>query len=209
MMNPEDDHTTADDATDSQEAGTAATPEETGLAAVETTPDAEGELEKLRREHDALAERLLRVRAEFDNFRKRVERDRQQVVFDGQADLLAKLIATIDNLDHALKADTTYDTLYAGVELIQRDFLATLAKMGLTTHDPTGQPFDPNTDEALSHDHVPGYDDGTVVECFRKGYLFRDRLLRPALVRVARGAETTQNHTGSGNGDDNTSHFSN
>jgi molecular chaperone GrpE len=163
-------------------------PIETGLEAVPSETVEVDQIEALQRERDQLADQLLRKRAEFENYRKRTERERQQLASDAQADLLSGLIDTLDNLEHALRADTADDSLRAGLELIQRDLMSYLGKQGLVAHDPTGHPFNPLTDQALFHEPVPGYDEGIVVECFRKGFLFRDRLLRPALVKVARSA---------------------
>jgi molecular chaperone GrpE len=79
-----------------------------------------------------------------------------------------------------------------GVELIHRELLSLLDNHGVTAHDPKGEPFDPERHQALSHEAVPGVSEGTVVETFRKGYYFKDRLLRPALVKVAKGEESAE-----------------
>lgn len=162
--------------------------DETGLeAASPATPEAE--LEALRRERDDLTNQLLRLRAEFDNYRKRVERDRAQAGLEASAAIFRALVPTVDNLDRALDAAAADDPLRAGVELIRRDFLALLESHGVETEDPTGQPFDPERHQALAHEPVPGHDEGIVVETFRKGYRYKDRLLRPALVKVSKGDE--------------------
>ena len=163
-----------------------------GLAGVDVQPmpplDRE-QTEALRRENDELRDQLLRKRAEFENFRKRVERDRQQAGADALADLLKALIPTLDNLDRALESAGAEQTLRQGVELTRRELLALLERQGVTVEDPLGQRFDPERHQALSHEAVPGKPEGTVVEVFRKGYSHRDRLLRPALVKVAKGPE--------------------
>lgn len=166
--------------------------EPTGLAPVDGAPmpplDREG-VEALRRERDDLKDQLLRKRADFENFRKRVERDRQQAGAEAVAAVFKSLIPSLDNLDRALLADAGEATLREGVELIRRDLLALLQKHGVQEQDPLGQRFDPEAHQALSHEHVPGAPDGTVTEVFRKGYTFKDRLLRPALVKVAKGPD--------------------
>jgi molecular chaperone GrpE len=161
--------------------------EETGLAAVEPEAPTPTEIEALRRERDDLRDQLLRKRAEFDNFRKRVERDRAQAGLDAVAGLLQALIPGFDNLDRALAADASEGALRTGIELIQREFRAVLDAAGVTVDDPTGKTFDPEIHQALTHEAVPGYEDGVVVEVFQKAYFHKGRLLRPALVKVAKG----------------------
>jgi molecular chaperone GrpE len=153
----------------------------TGLAPVEGPDD-------LKRECTDLREQLLRKRAEFENYKKRVERDRASAGVEAAASVLKGLIPTIDNLDRALGAAPREDPLRAGVELIRRDLQALLEAQGVTVEDPIGQKFDPESHQALSHEPVPGVAEDTVVEVFGKGYRFRDRLLRPALVKVAADA---------------------
>jgi molecular chaperone GrpE len=147
------------------------------------------QVEALRRERDELRDQLLRKRAEFENYRKRVDRDREQAGIDATAALLKDVIPTLDNLDRALEAAGAESTLRQGVELTRRDFLTLLDRYGVVIEDPTGQPFDPQRHQALSHEVVPGRPEGTVVEVFRKGYSYKDRLLRPALVKVAKAPD--------------------
>jgi molecular chaperone GrpE len=147
------------------------------------------QVEALRRERDELRDQVLRKRAEFENYRKRVERDREQAGTDATASVLKAVIPTIDNLDRALESAGAEGTLRQGVELTRRELLALLERQGVTIEDPTGLPFDPQRHQALSHEFVPGRPEGTVVEVFRKGYSYRDRLLRPALVKVAKAPD--------------------
>jgi molecular chaperone GrpE len=154
----------------------------------------------LRQERDGLREQLLRKRADFDNYRKRVERDNQQASFEAKAAVFKDLIPTLDNLDSALKASGDSDALRQGVELTRRELLALLETHGMVAEDPTGAAFDPVSHQALLHEAVPGFDDGTVVEVFRKGYRFKDRLLRPALVKVSKGEGDDEEPTDTSNG---------
>ena len=147
------------------------------------------QVEALRRERDELRDQLLRRRAEFENYRKRVDRDREQSGIESAAALLKDIIPTLDNLDRALEATGAESTLREGVELTRREFLTFLDRHGVVVEDPTGQPFDPQRHQALSHEVVPGRPEGTVVEVFRKGYSYKDRLLRPALVKVAKAPD--------------------
>jgi molecular chaperone GrpE len=181
-----------DDRDDRDDAADAGPSDARGVTGVDVQPmpplDRE-QVEALRRERDDLRDQLLRRRAEFDNYRKRVERDREQAGTDASAAVLKALIPTIDNLDRALEATGAEGTLRQGVELTRRELLGLLERQGVTIEDPTGQPFDPQRHQALSHEVVPGQREGTVVEVFRKGYSFKDRLLRPALVKVAKAPE--------------------
>ncbi|HET8645916.1 MAG TPA: nucleotide exchange factor GrpE [Vicinamibacteria bacterium] len=169
--------------------GEAAPPEPSGLQPVEGGPQApltREQVEELRRERDELMDQLLRKRAEFDNFRKRVERDRQAAGLDAVAALLKDLVPTIDNLDRALASPADAAGLLQGVDMIRRGLLSVLESKGVVVEDPTGAPFDPSRHQALSHEPAPGHAEGTVVEVYQKGYSFKDRLLRPALVKVAK-----------------------
>ena len=165
--------------------------EPSGLAGVDASPMeplTREQVEEMRRERDDLRDQLLRRRADFENYRKRVERDRQQAGLDAVTALLKALVPTLDNLDRALAAPGG-EGLREGVELIRRDLLALLEGHGLETQDPLGQRFDPELHQALAHERVPGHDEGTVVEVFGKGYTYKERLLRPALVKVAKGPD--------------------
>ncbi len=187
-----------EDAKEEAAAATAAAPaagpqqpapvEETGMALAEPETPAADPAEALRRERDDLRDQLLRRRAEFENYRKRMERERQAWTVEAEAAVIRELIPTLDHLEHALKAEaTTASAIREGVVLIERDLLSTLTRLGLVVHDPTGKPFDPLTDQALVQVDAPGVEEGVVVETLRRGFLYKERLLRPALVKVAKG----------------------
>ena len=162
--------------------------EPTGLSpaepAGEPTPEA---FAALKRELGELRDQLLRRRADFENYKKRVERDRQQAAQDAAANLLEALLPALDNFDRALETGGSEAALREGVELIRRQLVSVLEAKGVSVQDPVGQPFDPEIHQALSYEAVPGAPDGTVVEVFRKGYFLGGRLLRAALVKVAKG----------------------
>jgi molecular chaperone GrpE len=162
--------------------------EEKGLEPVPEAPPTRQEWEALKRENHDLRDQLLRRRADFENYRRRVERDRQQAGIDAAAAVLRALIPTLDNLDRALEAPADGSALRTGVELIRRELWSVLESHGVAVQDPVGQPFDPRNHQALSHEPVPGHAEGTVVEVFSKGYAYKDRLLRPALVKVAKAS---------------------
>jgi molecular chaperone GrpE len=181
-------------------AAAAATEEASGLEGVDAPPRdplTREQVEELRRERDDLQDQLLRRRAEFDNYRKRVERDRQQAGTDSVASMLKALIPTIDNLDRALEAPGG-EGLRQGVELIRRELLSLLEAQGVVRHDPKGERFDPERHQALAHEKAPGHQEGTVVDVFGKGYSYKDRLLRPALVKVAKGDDDDDSGGGRG-----------
>jgi molecular chaperone GrpE len=164
----------------------------TGLAPVEGEPVApltREEIEALRRECSDLKDQILRRRADFENYRRRVERDRQAAALEAEAGLLRSLIPSLDNLDRALEAPGGQGALREGVELTRREILTTLEARGVVVEDPTGQLFDPEAHQALSHEPAENVPDGTVIAVLRKGYRLRDRLLRPALVKVAKGRD--------------------
>ena len=171
--------------------GTPEGEEPTGLAGVDAEPLApptREAVEALRRENDELRDQLLRRRAEFENYRRRVERDREQAGQEAAAGVFRALVPTLDNLDRALQAGGDESSLREGVELIRRELLALLEAHGVAIDDPVGRRFDPRAHQALSYEPAPGHEEGTVVEVFQKGYTFKGRLLRPALVKVAKAA---------------------
>jgi molecular chaperone GrpE len=142
--------------------------------------------EALRQEVASLKDQLLRRRADFENYKKRMERDRENAGHETAERIFSELIPAIDNLERALSAEGDEGALRGGVELIYRELLAVFERHGVKAHDPTGQLFDPVAHQALSHEVVPGLEEGTVAEAYRKAYSYRDRLLRPALVKVAK-----------------------
>ena len=156
----------------------------------QTVDSADGELAQARRERDDYYDRLLRKTAEFDNYRKRVDRERREQNEWAAADVLKEILGVIDDFERALKADAPPEAegYRAGVELIHRQLLDLLRKRGVTPVDALGTDFDPNIHQAVSYDETPGAREGEVVAEFAKGYRLGDRLLRPALVRVAKAS---------------------
>jgi molecular chaperone GrpE len=145
---------------------------------------------ELQRQRDEYYDRLLRKTAEFDNYRKRIDRERQQVTEAAAADLIAELLPLVDDLERALKADagdSGVDAYRRGVELIHKQLVELLRKRGVRPIDAVGADFDPHYHQAVAHEHVEGRRDGEVTEEFRRGYMLGDRLLRPAMVKVAKG----------------------
>ena len=146
--------------------------------------------DELQKQRDDYYDRLLRKTAEFDNYRKRVERDRQSTAESIAADVVRDLLPLVDDLERALKADTGADGAEAyrmGVELIHRQLLDILRKRGVKPIEALGADFDPHFHQAIAHEPAEGRRDGEVVEEFARGYMLGDRLIRPAVVKVAKG----------------------
>ena len=161
----------------------------------DTTADTEapqeaGSAEALQKERDDLYDRLLRKTAEFDNFRKRVERDRKDMIEWAAADVIGDLLSIVDDFDRALAAPAPPEaqSFRAGLELIQRQLAELLKKRGVSTIEALGADFDPHQHQAVAYEEVAGAREGEVVDVMGKGYKLGDRLLRPALVKVAKAS---------------------
>jgi molecular chaperone GrpE len=165
----------------SGEAATAAQPDQ---------PDSPADAAELKQQRDDYYDRLLRKTAEFDNYRKRTERDRIQLSEAAAADLLTELLPLVDDMERALAAESAAgegDAIRKGVELIQKQLLELLRKRGVKPIEALGADFDPHFHMAVSYEPAEGRREGEVIEEFRRGYMLGDRLLRPAMVKVAKG----------------------
>jgi molecular chaperone GrpE len=142
----------------------------------------------LKRERDDYYDRLLRTTAEFDNYRKRIERERREQADQAIASLLQDLLLVADDFDRALTVESGRAPAgyRKGVELIHTKLHELLRKHGVRPIDAVGADFDPAVHQAVLHEPSPGHRDGEVVEEFRRGYMIGDRLLRPAMVKVAK-----------------------
>lgn len=145
------------------------------------------EMEALASERDRYKDLLLRSTAEFDNYRKRVERERRETIEQASADLIRDLLPLLDDLERAARADAGdhVDAYRQGVALIGKRLADTLAARGLTPVDPLGAAFDPREHEAITREAREGAREGEVIEVLARGYKLKDRLLRPAVVKVA------------------------
>ena len=145
---------------------------------------------QVERERDDFKDRWLRKSAEFDNYRKRVERERQTLADAAAAGMLEELLPLMDDLERALKADAVGESAEAyrrGVEIIHKQLGDILRKRGVRPIEATGADFDPYYHQAVAHDPADGRRDGEIIEEFRRGYMLGDRLLRPSMVKVAKG----------------------
>jgi molecular chaperone GrpE len=136
-------------------------------------------------ELDAMREKYLRALADFDNYRKRVERERGDAARSALVDPLRQFLGVVDNLDRAIKSGGSFEDLKSGVEMIQRQTTDLLRRFGVEEVPALGEPFDPAFHEAVLRFEDPGVDQPTVSEEFQKGYRYQGRLLRPAMVKVA------------------------
>jgi molecular chaperone GrpE len=164
--------------------------EETASATVPEQPEPSVDVAELQKQRDDYYDRLLRKTAEFDNYRKRTDRERLQLSEAAAADLLKDLLPLVDDLERALRADAeseATDAIRKGVELIHKQLLDTLRKRGVRPIEALGADFDPHYHMAVAHEPAGDRREGEVVEEFRRGYMLGDRLLRPAMVKVAQG----------------------
>ena len=154
----------------------------------EQTSAAMDDVTLLQQERDDLQDRLLRSAAEFDNYRKRVDRDRRDQADAAVASAVEDLLPIVDNLERALEAPAgeDADSYRQGVELIHRQMMDVLRRRGVTPIESVGTDFDPQVHQAVAHEASPEHREGEVMEEFRRGYKLGDRLLRPAMVKVAK-----------------------
>jgi molecular chaperone GrpE len=141
--------------------------------------------DRLRTELRAAEDRYVRLRADFDNFRKRSEREREEVLRYVLVEPLRALLPVVDNLERALTAQGSLEDLRRGVEMIARQIGETLRKLGLSEVPAVGERFDPRMHEAVMREESDTVEAPTVIAEFQRGYWLHDRLLRPAMVRVA------------------------
>ena len=158
-----------------------------GTAAAEVPEDATA---SVRQERDALQDRLLRTAAEFDNYRKRVERERKDLSEFVAADVLTEVLPILDNFERALQAPAPpeADSFRKGIELIHKQMLEMLRKRGVKPIEALGTNFDPNFHQAVIHEASSNHREGEVMQELQRGYMLGERLLRPAMVKVAKSS---------------------
>jgi len=151
------------------------------------TVKADAEMAKLTADLEELRQTLLRRQADFDNYRKRIEKERFEDSKRATARVVEGLIPVIDGFEHALAAhrEPEYDNYRKGFELIYKQLLENVAKLGVERIDPVGKSFDPHLHQALDRAETTDHADGTILQVFQPGYVFHGRVLRPAMVRVA------------------------
>ncbi|MBO4338883.1 MAG: nucleotide exchange factor GrpE [Clostridiales bacterium] len=144
------------------------------------------EIEKIKKELEEKADRLLRTLAEYDNFRKRSIKEKEQAYSDTKADILSSFLPVIDNVERAMNNDNaSYEDYKKGAEMIFAQFLKVISDSGVTAYGEKGDAFDPLLHNAVMHIEDENYGENEIVEVFEKGYKLGDRVLRPATVQVA------------------------
>ena len=179
------------------------TAEATGQAAEPGTPEAsaaDARIQELEAQVADLTDRLLRAHAELDNFRKRTEREKAEIAKYAIAKFAADVAVLTDNFQRALSSvqlegdepNPQLKGLVEGVTMMEREFLNVLERHGVKRIEADGQPFNPHVHEAVMEQHNPDVPSGTIVQVFQQGYMIEDRVLRPAMVVVAKGGPKAQ-----------------
>lgn len=173
--------------------------EENEAEAVATSENSSSDVEQLSAEVDVLRKKLeeaaaktsdykdswLRAQAEFQNYRRRVERDSELTYISLKGDIVKKILPVLDDLERALQNRSAEDAWANGIELVARKFQNILESEGVKRIDAVGAEFDPNFHEAISHEPADGVQSGHVIDVVQNGYMIGERVVRPALVRVA------------------------
>lgn len=148
---------------------------------------AEAEIAKLASDLNELRQTLQRRQADFDNYRKRIEKERAEDNKRATGRLIEALIPVVDGFEHALAAhrEAEYENYRRGFELIYKQLLDNLTKLGVERIEPLGKPFDPHQHQSMDSLETTEHEDGTIVQVYQPGYVFHGRVLRPAMVRVA------------------------
>ena len=191
-QDPEDVESTSD-----PDAGDETAAEQSAAAGEPPAAETDEAVVALQRERDTLKEQFLRAVADFDNYRKRVDRERRELSEYAAADVLLELLPIIDNFERALQAPAPApgatadkpaesDAFRRGIELIHKQMLDLLRKRGVTPIDAQGADFDPNVHQAVIHEPSDAHREGEVMQELQRGYKLGERLLRPAMVKVAK-----------------------
>jgi len=144
------------------------------------------QLEKLEKEKRDLHDRLLRTAAEFENFKKRTKKEADEASTRGREQLLKELLPALDNLERALKHAPAGDPLTVGLQQTEKQLLQALEKFGVARFPSVGKPFDPSIHDAIQQVETAEHPPGSVAQEFASGYMIGQRLLRPAMVAVAK-----------------------
>jgi molecular chaperone GrpE len=155
-------------------------------AASTEAASSDAELQKLKAERDSLLDRLARAQAEFENARRRASKEQQDFRDYAAVDAIRPLLPVLDSFERALQVKSEPADFRSGVELIYKQLQDALAKIGIRAIAAQGEPFDPHVHEAIEMVETSDAPDHEVLEELQRGYKFKDRLLRPAMVKVAR-----------------------
>ena len=158
---------------------------ETEEAAEEKKTEENSEAEELKKQLTEEKDKYLRLMAEYDNFRKRSARERENIYADVKADTLNKLFPVYDNLELALKQETVDEAYRKGVEMIMNQFTESLKALGVTPIEALGQTFDPEMHNAVMHTEDPEKGENEIVQEFKKGFKMGEKVIRFSMVQVA------------------------
>ena len=148
------------------------------------TTDLEAKLEAVQKELESTRDQYQRMLAEYANYKRRTEQEKEQIGAFTKAELLTGLLVSVDNMENAMASEDG-DNYKAGVDLVMRQFMEALSKLGLEKIEALGAPFDPNVHNAVMREDADGIEQETVTAVFQEGYKVGDRILRPAMVKVA------------------------
>ena len=161
------------------------TEEQTETAEVSELETLKAELEALKAEKNELYDKYLRTLAEYDNFRKRSQREKDAIYGDATAESVKKLLPVLDSFERALNYECKDEEFKKGISLIQNTLKDVFDSMGVKEIPDIGEQFDPNLHEAVMHNEDPAYGENVITDCYRKGYTLNDKVIRFSMVIVA------------------------
>jgi molecular chaperone GrpE len=176
--------------TEKEEKKPAAAGNDAAAASGETAPP-DDDSDGLQADLDRFRDLALRSQADFENYKKRAAREKEEAIKYANSSLLEKLIAIVDNFElglEAARAEGEKSPVFSGMSMVLKQVMDFLADSGLQPIDATGQKFDPNLHEAIAHEPSDQFPEGTVIRQTRRGYKMKDRLLRPSSVVVSSGS---------------------
>ena len=189
---PADTLNAAGDAPESGEGGAEASADEAGEDACGPERSAADERDRriaeLESQIEEFRNRLLRSQADFDNYRRRTQREKEEMAKYASAELIARLLPVLDNFERAIgaaKSSGDFEALAKGVDMIHRQLLQVLEQEGLKPMETVGQPFNPEIHEAVMRVESDEHEEGIIVEELQRGYILKDRVIRPAMVKVS------------------------
>lgn len=154
--------------------------------------DLNKKLEEVENEKNELSDRLLRNMAEFDNYKKRVVREKEDLIKYGNEKFAFDLLSVMDNFERSLeqaKSSQELESVIEGIEMIQKQLVSAMEKFHVKPFESVGEPFDPERHEAMAQQEHEEYEENTVIEEYQKGYCLKEKLLRPARVIVSKSVE--------------------
>ncbi|MTI66616.1 MAG: nucleotide exchange factor GrpE [Firmicutes bacterium] len=163
--------------------------EEENLEQDEVEVDIDEEKEKLKKEFDELTNRYARLQADFDNFKRRVKKEKESIYSYANQELMTEFVTVIDNFERAFTTVSKEDkekSFYEGMEMVYKQMMDILKKKGLEEIEALGKEFDPNLHQAVLHEESDEYEEDIVSDVLQKGYKLKDRVVRPSMVKVSK-----------------------